>query len=147
MNRKSLIKISLIATAFLFSLTSCEKEKILTISELPTEITAYVSTHFPNNTITQALMERDGLSKTYDILLAENINLEFNRKKEIIEIDGETQLPNSVIPEKILQYVTVNYPTNFITDWKLDGKYQQVQLDNGLNLEFNMKGDFLRIDS
>lgn len=147
MNRKSLIKILLIATAFLFSLTSCEKEKILTISELPTEITAYVSTHFPNNTITQAIMERDGLSKTYDILLSENINLEFNRKKEIIEIDGETQLPNSVIPEKILQYVTVNYPTNFITDWKLDGKNQEVQLDNGLNLEFNMKGDFLRIDS
>lgn len=147
MNRKSLIKISLITTAFLFSLTSCEKEKILTISELPTEITAYVSTHFPNNTITQAIMERDGLSKTYDILLSENINLEFNRKKEIIEIDGETQLPNSVIPEKILQYVTVNYPTNFITDWKLDGKNQEVQLDNGLNLEFNMKGDFLRIDS
>lgn len=45
-------------------------------------------------------MERDELSKTYDILLSENINLEFNRKKEIIEIDGETQLPNSVIPEK-----------------------------------------------
>jgi len=56
-------------------------------------------------------------------------------------------LPNSVIPEKILQYVTVNYPTNFITDWKLDGKNQEVQLDNGLNLEFNIKGDFLRIDS
>ncbi|HXK74209.1 MAG TPA: PepSY-like domain-containing protein, partial [Bacteroidales bacterium] len=96
---------------------------------------------------TQAIMERDGLSKTYDILLSENISLEFNRKKEIIEIDGETQLPNSVIPEKILQYVTVNYPTNFITDWKLDGKNQEVQLDNGLNLEFNIKGDFLRIDS
>ena len=56
-------------------------------------------------------------------------------------------MPNSVIPEKILQYVTTNYPTNFITDWELDDKNQQVQLDNGLDLEFKMNGDFLRIDN
>ena len=79
--------------------------------------------------------------------MSESISLEFNRKKEIIDIDGVTQLPNSVIPEKILQYVTTNYPTNFITDWKLDDKNQQVQLDNGLDLEFKMNGDFLRIDN
>jgi hypothetical protein len=85
--------------------------------------------------------------KTYDILLSESISLEFNRKKEIIDIDGVAQLPNSVIPEKILQYVTTNYPTNFITDWELDDKNQQVQLDNGLDLEFKMNGDFLRIDN
>ncbi|NLW30122.1 MAG: hypothetical protein GXY77_01545 [Fibrobacter sp.] len=75
------------------------------------------------------------------------MSLEFNRKNEIIDIDGVSQLPNSVIPEKILQYVTTNYPTNFITDWELDGKNQQIELDNGLDLEFNMNGDFLRIDN
>ena len=79
--------------------------------------------------------------------MSESISLEFNRKKEIIDIDGVAQLPNSVIPEKILQYVTTNYPTNFITDWELDDKNQQVQLDNGLDLEFKMNGDFLRIDN
>ena len=103
-------------------------------------------THFPDNTILQAVIERDGLTKTYNIILSENISLEFNRKKEIIDIDSETKLPDSVIPAKILQYVTTNYPDNFITDWELDNKNQQVQLNNGLDLEFNMNGDFLRID-
>jgi len=147
MNKKSLIKKSLIATAIVFSLSSCDKEEIILSSDLPSEITSYISTHFPNNTITQVIKDRDGLAKTYDILLSENVSLEFNRKKEIIDIDGITQLPNSVIPEKILQYVTTNYLSNFITDWELDDKNQQVQLDNGLDLEFNMKGDFLRIDN
>lgn len=147
MNKKSLIKKSLIATAVVFSLSSCDKEEIIPSSDLPSEITSYISTHFPNNTITQVIKDRDGLAKTYDILLSENLSLEFNRKKEIIDIDGVTQLPNSVIPEKILQYVTTNYSTNFITDWELDDKNQQVELDNGLDLEFNMKGDFLRIDN
>ena len=149
MSKKFLIKASLMATVVVFSLTGCDKEEIIPSSDLPSEITNYISTHFPNNTIVQAIKDRDGLTKTYDILLSESISLEFNRKKEIVDIDGVdgiTQLPNSVIPEKILQYVTTNYPTNFITDWELDDKNQQVQLDNGLDLEFNMKGDFLRID-
>ena len=147
MNKKNLIKNSLMATALAFTLTSCYEEKVIASTDLPSEITSYISTHFPNNSIVQAIKDRDGLTKTYDILLSESISLEFNRKKEIIDIDGVAQLPNSVIPEKILQYVTTNYPTNFITDWELDDKNQQVQLDNGLDLEFKMNGDFLRIDN
>lgn len=141
------MKISLMATVLAFTLTSCDKEEIIPSTDLPSEVTSYISTHFPNNTIVQVIKDIDGLTKTYDILLSESISLEFNRKKEIIDIDGIAQLPNSVIPDKILQYVTTNYPTNFITDWELDDKNQQVQLDNGLDLEFNMKGDFLRIDN
>jgi len=147
MDKNILIRTSLMATALAFTLTSCDKEKIIPTSDLPSEITSYISTHFPNNTTVQVIKDRDGLTKTYDILLSESISLEFNRKKEIIDIDGVAQLPNSVIPEKIRQYVTTNYSTNFITDWELDDKNQQVQLDNGLDLEFNMKGDFLRIDN
>ena len=135
------------ATALAFTLTSCDREEVIPSTDLPSEITSYISTHFPNNSIVQVIKDRDGLTKTYDILLSESISLEFNRKKEIIDIDGVTQLPNSVIPEKILQYVTTNYPANFITDWELDDKKQQVQRDNELDLEFKMNGDFLRIDN
>ena len=135
------------ATVIAFTLTSYDKKEVIPSTDLPSEITSYISTHFPNNSIVQVIKDRDGLTKTYDILLSESISLEFNRKKEIIDIDGVAQLPNSVIPEKILQYVTTNYPTNFITDWELDDKNQQVQLDNGLDLEFKMNGDFLRIDN
>jgi hypothetical protein len=147
MNQKNLFRSALMAAVFTFSLSSCEKEEIMPSSELPNEITSYISKHFPNNTIKQVVKDRDGLTKTYDILLSENISLEFNRQKEIIDIDGVAKLPDSVIPEKIREYVANNYPDNFITDWEIDGRNQQVELDSGLDLEFNMKGDFLRIDN
>jgi hypothetical protein len=79
--------------------------------------------------------------------LSDGISLEFNRKREIISIDGTSQLPTSVIPEKIFQYVENNYFGNVITDWELDGKNQQIELNNGLDLEFDMNGDFLRLDN
>jgi len=75
-----------------------------------------------------------------------SVSLEFNRKKEIIDIDGVSQLPNSVVSEKLLQYVATNYPNNVIIDWELDDKKPKIELDNGLDLEFKMKGEFLRID-
>jgi hypothetical protein len=144
---KNLIKsffLSLIGMTFL---TNCEKEEIISSLDLPVEINSYISTHFPNKSILQVIKDKDGLIKSYDILLNENVSLEFNRKNEIIDIDANTKLPDSVIPNKILQFVALKYAANFVTDWQLDGNNQQVELDNGLDLEFNIKGEFLRIDN
>ena len=85
---------------------------------------------------------RDGLTKSYDIISSESISLALNRKKEIISIVGVSKLPDSVIPARLLQYVTTHYLNNVVSDWELDDKNQQIELDYGLNLEFNMKGDF-----
>ena len=146
MNQSFFLKSSLVAIALTVSLISCAKDEVIPVSELPAEMKAYISTHFPSNTILQVVKDVDGLTKTYDVLHSERISLEFNRQKEIIDIDSEIALPNSVIPEQIRQYVTANYPSNVITDWELDDRNQQVQLNNGLDLKFNMNGDFLRID-
>ncbi|MCO6494247.1 MAG: PepSY-like domain-containing protein [Bacteroidetes bacterium] len=128
------------------SFISCDKETILTTSETPEEINEYVATHFPNNKIIRVVKDVNGLNKTYDITLDSNISLEFNRKKEIIEIDGSSKLPDSVIPSKIREYVYTNYPDSYITDWELEGKNQQIGLNNDLDIEFSMNGDFIRVD-
>ncbi len=147
MNRKVFFKSSVVTALFTISLTSCDKESIIPSTDLPNEITSFISKHFPNNSIAQVIKDKDGLIKTYDVILSDNVSLEFNRKREVIDIDGVGQLPNSVIPAKLLEYVKTNYPNNFITDWELDDRNQQIQLNNGIDLEFNMKGDFLRIDN
>lgn len=142
---KNLISISILG-AFL-ALSSCEKEKVVPAQEFPSEIEIYVSSHFPSNKIIQVVEDQDGLSKTYDVILDGNINLEFNNKMEIIEIDANNQLPESVIPDKIKTYVNENFPNNTITDWKIDDKNQEVKLDSGLEIKFTMEGDLIRIDN
>lgn len=145
---KNISKLLIIASSLVLSLTlsSCNKEEIISSSKLPSEITTYISTHFPTHTVLQVTKEIDGFIKTYEIILSESLSLEFNRKKEVTDIDGISQLPNSVIPEKIRTYVSTNFSDNYIIGWKLERNTQQIKLDNGLELEFNKKGDFLRID-
>jgi len=140
-------KKAFLITSMAAFLSSCEKEEMIPTSELPTEIASYVSTHFPDNRILQVVKDKDGLTKTYDLILEGSISLEFNRDKEIIDIDANSKLPDSVIPEKLRLYVIANYPSNVITDWEIEEKKQQIELENGIGLEFNMNGDFLRIDN
>lgn len=144
-NLKNLVPALMFGFALIFFI-SCNKDKVLLTSEIPEEIRNYISTHFPDNSIQHVTKEKDDFTVTYDVLLDGNTSLEFNRKKEIIDIDGTTKLPDSVIPEKILQYVATDYPDNFITDWELEDKHQQVGLDNDLDLEFSMEGEFIRFD-
>jgi hypothetical protein len=134
-------------TSILITLfSSCEKETIIPAGEIPNEINAYVLKHFPTSSITQILVDKDLVSKTFEVIITGGVSLEFNNKKQIQDIDGSSLLPESVIPEKIRQYVTSNYPNNVITDWELQGKNQQIGLNSGVELKFNLKGDFLRID-
>lgn len=147
MKTKNTLFVALSLVVALFAFSSCDKEEVISKDKLPVEISQYISTHFPNNDVMQAMIEKDDFKKTYEIILKGNIELKFNSKKEIIDIESLTALPESVIPVKIREYVAVNYPDNFIKGWELDDKNQQIELDNGLDLEFKMNGDLFNIES
>ncbi|HMP30754.1 MAG TPA: hypothetical protein PKD85_14205, partial [Saprospiraceae bacterium] len=70
MNKKVLFIATFMTVMLSLSLTSCDKESIISKTDLPIEITSYITTHFPNNNIIQVIKDRDGLIKTYDIILS-----------------------------------------------------------------------------
>lgn len=141
---KPFLSLFLAISSLLF--VSCDKETILAESNLPQEISKYLQTHFPTHPVIQIVKDQDGLGLTYDIYLQGGYYLEFSRKREVIDIEGNDALPSSVIPARIQDYVTQNYPAQFITGWELENRHQQIKLNLGLELEFTMDGDFLRID-
>lgn len=144
---KKLIFYSISFIALIFSSENVfSQDKIIAQKDLPMEIQNYLSTHFKEYNIIKAKEDNEKKSMKYKVTLNNNTKLEFNSSNKIIEIDSKSKLPESVIPAAISSYVKANYPTNHITDWEIEGENQQVELNNGLELEFNMKGDFLRID-
>lgn len=135
---------------FLFAtalLAGCEKETILPEHNLPGEIVTFVNTHFPENPVVQAVKEKDDFELSYKVILNGGFVLEFNRKKEITDIDGGAKLPDSVVSSSILSYVATQFPDQYIIGWERDSRSQQVTLVNGIELDFSMNGEFLRIDS
>jgi len=144
MNKK-IIAFCTIMLAIAF--TSSARERIIPSASLPGEIKTYIAANFPKQSIRQSITELDGFTKTYEIILDNLTELEFNRKGEITSIDGKIKLPASVISTEIAAYIKSNYPGSFITGWHLDDRNQEIELNNGLDLEFNMNGLLLRIDN
>jgi len=139
---KQIIIIAILTLAF----ASCEKETVLDDMNIPEEISNYVNTHFPDNKIIQVVKDVDELELSYDVILEDSLSMEFNRKKKIISIEGINKIPDSVIPEKLLNYVNNNYSEQYIIEWNLDNRYQEIELNNGIELKFNKEGEFIRID-
>ncbi len=130
----------------LILMASCDSDRVITNEELPEQARAYIQTHFAEHGILQATKERDGLAVNYEVMLQEGYQLEFSRDGEIEKIDGSAKLPDSAIPVPILDYVGTNFPQVDIVEWQRSRRGADVKLANGIELEFDKEGEFLRID-
>lgn len=138
--------LSIIAISFsMLCITSCEK--VIPTKDIPAEIKSYTSTHFSDCSIDRAVKEKGENNEMYEISLSCGCKLEFDKNKNILDIDCPTELPESVIPSNILAYVNSNYSTNHIIGWEIQNSNQNVELDNNITLVFNMQGEFLHKDS
>lgn len=122
------------------------QEVYLSPSEYPEEINEYVAKHFSAFEIVSIKQDKEPLKTEYEVQLNNQVELEFDGKFVIKKNEGKTSLPASVIPQQIQDYVSQNYPSNFIIKWKKEGNNQEVELDNDLDLVFDLNGKFLRID-
>lgn len=132
--------------ASLFILTGCcDFEEVIPTEKTPVEIRNFVDTHFPELEIRRCEKDCEGFSPHYQVDLRGDIHLEFNHKFRILELDAETRLPDSVIPEKIRMYVEERFSGSSISDWKRnDCGHQEVKLTNGTALEFSDSDEFLK---
>ena len=87
--------------------------------------------------------------KVYVTQNSVSFKLDFDKKGNVTDIeslDDKTPLPNSVLPVKITQHAKAKFPAAKIIEWKKKKNTQVVELTNDMELVFNSKGDFLRID-
>jgi hypothetical protein len=145
--RMNLLKSMLISGAIvLLSVPAMAQDKPLTPPTTPKKIKAYVNENFPGHKILNVEEERDYFKVKYEAKLEGHIKLEFDGKLNIREIESKSALPEKVIPKKVWQYVVKNHPDNNIIEWKRKHQIQEIELDNDLDLYFDLKGTFLRSD-
>lgn len=141
--------IKFLTAFFLFiGISSNAQESIITKNELPKTAQKFVSDYFAKSTIDYVKMDKETFSTDYKVKFTDGSEIEFDSKGEWTEIDGnKTVIPTGFIQKSILTYVKEKFPNTQIV--KIEkGRFgkQEVKLSNGLELEFNSKGEFKRID-
>lgn len=119
---------------------------------LPKNATDYIDKHFNGYEINFFEKDRDVLDVDYTVYVRngkQSYKLEFDKKGNVTDIESESRglaLPQSVLPANVVQYVKGAFPNAKVTEWSKDGNKQLVELNNDIELVFNAKGKFLRID-
>ncbi|PWH86175.1 PepSY-like domain-containing protein [Brumimicrobium oceani] len=146
MNTRKIIENTIITTAIGIVILRLKKDKIVYVDTLPEIIKDYVSIHFPEHFIKKAVTYKVGFKRSYKVFLNGKINLKFNNKGKAIEIESGNKLPDSVVPTKLASFVTAYFPENSIVEWELERNAQEIELDNGLELAFDLNGDFINVE-
>ena len=144
--KRAFFIISLLAIS-LATFASCDKdEQPVDPAQLPAEAQTFIDTNFPATTINSVVKEYDDFTYHYDVYLADGTTLEFDKRGEWKDVQNRVSgVPDSIVPEKILSYVTNNYSNAFIVEIERDRQYD-VELNTGIDLDFSLDGDFIRID-
>ena len=113
---------------------------------MPQAAQAFLATHFSNTDV--ALAIKDG--NEYEIRMENGWELEFDNKGQWEKIDCQRDaIPASVtstLPETIVSYLSSNFENAFVTEISKDRSGYDIELSNGLDLEFTSKARFKRID-
>lgn len=124
------------------------QETAIKTSELPKAAQDFISKNFSGHKVSQAVKDKGMISTDYEVWLDNGVKIEFDSKGNWEEVDGKNDaaIPTGFIPAKITSYVSKNFPTHKISKIEKDSNKFDVELTNGLDLEFKLNGDFLRID-
>ncbi|NJY62562.1 hypothetical protein HC174_07305 [Salinimicrobium sp. CDJ15-81-2] len=84
----------------------------------------------------------------YEVKLSNGIELDFDENGNIIEIDSKNNeaIPVASIPSKISSYLQANYTNAQVIGWEKQDNEQEVELADGIELEFDAEGNFRKLD-
>jgi len=139
----ALVLIFLLAGGFVFA-----QDKAINGNQLPKTAKNFLYTHFKDIAIGSAIEDREiyGVDE-YQAYLANGIKVEFDRNGNWKEVDGKHQkIPYGFIPASIRNYTARNFPNTYIVKIEKERWSYKAELSNGLDLEFDRKGNFKKID-
>lgn len=113
-----------------------------------TEINTFVGTYFPQVGILKVEADED----EYDVKLTDGTEITFNLAFEWKSIDCDESnvygiVPAELVPEQIAAYVTTNYPNQHIDKIEKRANGWEIELSNGVEIEFDSNFNVTHVDN
>ena len=115
-------------------------DRPIAVGELPAVSQEFIKTHFAGVEVS--------FSKVDEELFDKDSKVEFAKNGEWKDVECKYgEVPAAIVPQQIRDYVTKNYPKNKIVAIDRDRRDYEVELDNGLDLKFDLKFRLIDIDN
>lgn len=138
----------LTALIAMLTLSATAQERIIEFNQLPKNAQSFVRAYYAEGNVSHVVEESELMSsKEYTLLLVDGTKIEFDRKGNWKEVDSKLNpVPAKIVPASIHAYIRKSFPNNNIVQISKSSRKYEAELTNGVDLEFNNKGQFVRID-
>ncbi|QTN37713.1 PepSY-like domain-containing protein [Cryomorphaceae bacterium] len=122
-----------------------EQDDDIDPANLPATILTYITQNYPNDSIVEAELDDD----IYEVYLSSGIELYFDINGVFLGMDDDDDdddIDPANLPAAIITYINQNYPNDSIVEAELDDDIYEVYLSNGLELYFDINGNFIGTD-
>lgn len=143
MKRFLVVLISLMAIGCI----SKADDRPVKFERIPAAAQKFVKTNFAGNKVVFVTKDDDLVAPDYEVILDNGTLLQFSSLGALEKIEAfKTGVPQSLIPEKIREYVAATYPDTIYREYEIDRGKHEVKLSNGLELTFNSVFTLIEID-
>ncbi|WP_125722577.1 PepSY-like domain-containing protein [Flavobacterium ustbae] len=141
------LKLIYLIAGLLFGFSANAQKTVIKKEALPANAQTFLKTHFGSKKPSYILEDKEILSTEYKVKFGNEIEIEFDKKGNWKEVDGKnTKIPKSIVPQKIASYIKTNFPKEKVTKIEIGSSGYETKLTNGLELKFNLKENFVKID-
>lgn len=118
-------------------------DRPIAVGELPATAQQFIKAHFAGVEVSLSKVDEELFDKDYKVVFVNGAKVEFTKNGEC----KYGEVPAAIVPQQIRDYVAKNYPDRKITAIDRDRRDYEVELDNGLDLKFDLKFRLIDIDN
>lgn len=125
-----------------------DNDKIVTLQELPKVAKTFVQKFFSTQTPSLITLDNDIVSKTYEVTYPDGTRIEFDGKGNWQEVEvRQSTIPAGIVPQVIQNDVVSRFPGQSVLHIERNRRGFEIELSNGIELEYNRQGKLLRTDN
>lgn len=131
------------------SLTACSSEEVShDATSLPTQAAELIQRNFTAGVSLVKTEKNFGKTSEYEVTLTDGSEISFNGSGdwESIETPNNIPVPSGVVPTNIATFIREKQAGTYIVGIEKEKHGYDVNLSNGLELKFDLSGNFLSYD-
>lgn len=122
-------------------------DRMISVGELPASSQQFINTYFKGLEVSYAKVDEELFDKSYKVLFVDGSKVEFRRNGDWKEIECKYgEVPAGIVPRPIRDCVSTRFAQRRIISLDRDRRSYDVELDNGLDLEFDSSFRLVDID-
>lgn len=127
---------------------SCSNETTTNDTKtLPTEVKNDLTKNFKSNVSVVTVENNTVGADEYKVILADGTKVEYKGTQwDEVEVPAGQSVPANYIAAPIQKYLATNYPDVKVVKIERESKGFEVKLSNGVEIDFDTNGNFVKID-